>query len=113
MRTTGRLRPGTCFSALGFYPVCPGTGEYALDSPLFDKVTLTLPDEKTFVIRAEGNSSSRPYIRRATLNGRDLTRNYLMHDELLQGGELVLEMDSIPNTRRGTEIEDFPYSYSK
>lgn len=101
------------FSALGFYPVCPGTGEYALGSPLFDKVTLTLPDEKTFVIRAEGNSSSRPYIRRATLNGRELTRNYLMHDELLQGGELVLEMDSIPNTRRGTEIEDFPYSYSK
>ena len=101
------------FSALGFYPVCPGTGEYALGSPLFDKVTLTLPDEKTFVIRAEGNSSSRPYIRRATLNGRELTHNYLMHDELLQGGELVLEMDSIPNTRRGTEIEDFPYSYSK
>ena len=84
-----------------------------MGSPLFDKVTLTLPDEKTFVIRAEGKSSSRPYIRRATLNGRELTRNYLMHDELLQGGELVLEMDSIPNTRRGTEIEDFPYSYSK
>lgn len=100
------------FSALGFYPVCPGTGEYVLGSPLFDKATFSLPGGRTFVVHAKGNSPSRPYIRRATLNGREFTRNYLTHDELLQGGELVLEMDSVPNTLRGTQAEDLPYSYS-
>ena len=101
------------FSALGFYPVCPGTGQYVLGSPLFDKATLMLPNDRTFVIRADGNSPRNCYIRRAMLNGQELTRNYLTHDELLQGGELVLQMDSVPNTTRGTQPADFPYSYSK
>ena len=101
------------FSALGFYPVCPGTGQYVLGSPLFDKATLMLPDDRTFVIRADGNSPRNCYIRRAMLNGQELTRNYLTHDELLQGGELVLQMDSVPNTTRGTQPADFPYSYSQ
>lgn len=101
------------FSALGFYPVCPGSGQYVLGSPLFDKATLTLPDGKLFVIRTEGNGPRCPYIRQAMLNGEELTRNYLTHDELLRGGELVLRMDSVPNTVRGTQADDLPYSYSR
>ena len=101
------------FSALGFYPVCPGSGQYALGSPLFDKATLALPDGKSFVIRTEGNGPRCPYIRQAMLNGEELTRNYLTHEELLQGGELVLQMDSVPNTVRGAQAEDLPYSYSR
>lgn len=101
------------FSALGFYPVCPGSGQYALGSPLFDKVTLSLPDGKSFVIRAEGNGLRNCYIRRAVLDGKELTRNYLTHDELMGGGELVLQMDSVPNTKRGTQAGDLPYSYSR
>lgn len=100
------------FTALGFYPVCPGTSEYVLGSPLFPKVTISLPEGKTFVIDAEGVSDNNCYIRTAELNGVDFTRNYLKHDELLKGGEFRLLMDSVPNMERGINTEDFPYSYS-
>lgn len=101
------------FSAMGFYPVCPGMPEYAIGSPLFKKVTLHLPEGKTFIVSAADNAADRPYIQKAMLNGEELSRNYLTHDELLKGGELALSMDSVPNTQRGTQPADFPYSYSK
>ena len=101
------------FSAMGFYPVCPGMPEYAIGSPLFKKVTLHLPEGKNFVVSAADNAADRPYIRKALLNGQEFTRNYLTHDELKQGGELNLSMDSVPNQQRGTQPADFPYSYSK
>lgn len=87
--------------------------EYAVGSPLFKKVTLHLPEGKTFVVSAADNAADRPYIRKALLNGQEFTRNYLTHDELKQGGELNLSMDSVPNQQRGTQPADFPYSYSK
>lgn len=101
------------FTALGFYPVCPGASEYVLGSPLFPKATLSLPGKKTFTIHAEGVSDANCYIRSAVLNGTESTRNYLKHDELVDGGEFRLVMDSIPNKERGIHQEDFPYSYSK
>lgn len=101
------------FSAMGFYPVCPGMPEYAIGSPLFKKVTLHLPEGKTFIVSAADNAADRPYIQKAMLNGEELSRNYLTHDELLKGGELALSMDSVSNTQRGTQPADFPYSYSK
>ena len=101
------------FSAMGFYPVCPGMPEYAIGSPLFKKVTLHLSEGKTFTVSAANNAADRPYIQKAMLNGEELSRNYLTHDELLKGGELTLPMDSVPNTQRGTQPADFPYSYSK
>lgn len=101
------------FSAMGFYPVCPGMPEYAIGSPLFKKVTLHLPEGKTFIVSAADNAADRPYIQKAMLNGEELSRNYLTHDELLKGGELTLSMDSVSNTQRGTQPADFPYSYSK
>ena len=101
------------FSAMGFYPVCPGMPEYAIGSPLFKKVTLHLSGGKTFTVSAANNAADRPYIQKAMLNGEELSRNYLTHDELLKGGELTLSMDSVPNTQRGTQPADLPYSYSK
>lgn len=101
------------FSAMGFYPVCPGMPEYAIGSPLFKKVTLHLPEGKTFIVSAADNAADRPYVQKAMLNGEEFSRNYLTHDELLKGGELALSMDSVPNTQRGTQPADFPYSYSK
>lgn len=101
------------FSAMGFYPVCPGMPEYAIGSPLFKKVTLHLSEGKTFTVSTANNAADRPYIQKAMLNGEELSRNYLTHDELLKGGELTLSMDSVPNTQRGTQPADFPYSYSK
>ena len=100
------------FSAMGFYPVCPGVPEYAMGSPLFQKLTLHLPDGKNFTVKAEGNSPANRYIGKALLNESEFTRNYLTHRELTSGGELVLWMDSVPDSRRGTQKEDLPYSYS-
>ena len=100
------------FSAMGFYPVCPGVPEYAMGSPLFPKLTLHLPDGKNFTVKAEGNSPANRYIGKALLNESEFTRNYLTHRELTSGGELVLWMDSVPDSRRGTQKKDLPYSYS-
>lgn len=101
------------FTALGFYPVCPGASEYVLGSPLFPKATLQLPGGKTFVVNAEGASDENCYINSATLSGNLFSRSYLKHEEVVGGGEFRLMMDSVPNKARGTKPEDFPYSYSK
>lgn len=101
------------FSALGFYPVCPGASEYVMGSPLFAKAVLSLPGNKQFSVTADGASGDNCYIRSAELNGIGFNRNYLKHQELVDGGELHLVMDSIPNKKRGIMPEDFPYSFSK
>ncbi len=101
------------FSAMGFYPVCPGSGEYVLGSPLFNKITLYLENGKTFTVQADQNSKKNVYIREAFLNGRKYTKNLISHEDIMKGGVLKLEMDSIPNFKRGIQKEDFPYSFSK
>lgn len=101
------------FTALGFYPVCPGASEYVLGSPLFNKATLSLPGGKQFVIHAENASEDNCYIRSATLNGKNFSHNFLKHEELMQGGELKLIMDCVPDKERGVKPEDAPYSYNK
>jgi predicted alpha-1,2-mannosidase len=100
------------FSALGFYPVCPGTDEYVMGAPLFGKATLKLENGRRFVILAPGNNAENIYIRSASLNGVEMMKNYLTHAELLKGGELTVRMDAQPNTGRGVNKEDLPYSFS-
>ena len=100
------------FSAMGFYPVCPGSNQYALGTPYFDKLTLHLPEGHKLVIQTEGNSPTNRYIGSMTLNGRPYTRNYLSHEELMQGGTIVCRMSDRPNTSRGTADDDLPYSLS-
>jgi predicted alpha-1,2-mannosidase len=85
------------FSALGFYPVCPGDVNYIIGTPLFDRATLTLANGHQFSIVANENGPLRPYIRSATLNGQPFDRTYLGHHEILHGGELVFNMTSAPN----------------
>ena len=100
------------FSALGFYPVCPGTTQYVLGSPLFKKATLHLPNGRQMVINAENNGKNNVYIDSMDLNGKPYTRNYLEHSDLRKGGILDIEMGDKPNFRRGTDKEDYPYSFS-
>jgi predicted alpha-1,2-mannosidase len=100
------------FSALGFYPVCPGTDEYVLGAPLFRKATLTFENGKTFVIDALDNGPETPYIQFLSLNGEESTKNYLKHADLHQGGTLNIVMSHLPNRNRGTEAGDLPYSFS-
>lgn len=100
------------FSALGMYTVCPGMDEYILGSPLFDKVAIELENGKELVITSRNNSKENRYIRSMTLNGRNHTRNYLTHEELTAGAKVHFDMDSTPNTSRGTSDLDKPYSFS-
>ncbi|HWH69312.1 MAG TPA: glycoside hydrolase domain-containing protein, partial [Candidatus Sulfotelmatobacter sp.] len=96
------------FSALGFYPVCPGTDVYLIGSPLFDKATLSLPDRRQFTITARDNGPQRPYIRAATLNGQPFNKVFLTHGQLTAGGQLSLDMDSGPNFLWAIGVGDRP-----
>jgi predicted alpha-1,2-mannosidase len=98
------------FSALGFYPVCPGTGQYILGSPLFEEAVMHLPGGKTFTITARGNGKDSPYIAGAKLSGENLTRAYLAHAEILAGGALEMRMSSTPNPAWGAAPRNSPFS---
>ena len=100
------------FSALGFYPVCPGTTQYVMGAPLFKKATLHFENGKSLVINAPANSAENFYIKSMKLNGQDYTKNYLDHNDLMKGAVLDIEMDNQPNKQRGIQPSDFPYSFS-
>ena len=100
------------FSAMGFYPVAPGTGEYALGSPLFKKMTLTLENGKKLEISAPNNNAENVYINKIMRNGIVYEKNYLSHSDLMNGGKLQFEMTKVPDKSRGTLPESFPYSFS-
>lgn len=100
------------FSALGFYPVCPGTDQYIMGAPLFKKVTLQMENGKTLVINAPENSDKNIYIKNMTFNSKPYAKNYLIHEELQNGGEIDIEMSDMPNKSRGVNKEDLPYSFS-
>lgn len=101
------------FSALGFYPVCPGTDEYVIGAPLFKKATLHFENGNNLVIDAQNNSKENLYIEFLRVNGQESTRNYLKHADLLQGGTIEFKMGSHPNLNRGINDDDAPYSFSK
>ena len=100
------------FSALGFYPVCPGSDEYVLGAPLFRKATIRLENGNKIVINAPENSDQNCYIKGLKLNGVHSSKNYLKHSELMGGATLDFEMSATPDKRRGTDKADFPYSFS-
>ncbi|MFV0311771.1 MAG: GH92 family glycosyl hydrolase [Dysgonomonas sp.] len=100
------------FSALGFYPVCPGSDEYILGSPLFKSVTLNLENGKKVVIKADNNSKASRYISSMTVNGKAHSKNYLTHDTLLKGANINYKMATTPNITRGINAADYPYSFS-
>ena len=101
------------FSALGFYPVCPGTDEYIVGAPLFKKATLHFENGNSLVIDAPNNSKKNFYVNSMNVNGTDYTKNYLRHEELFKGGIIKVYMSNQPNMNRGTKEEDMPYSFSK
>jgi predicted alpha-1,2-mannosidase len=100
------------FSAIGFYPVCPGTDQYILGSPLFKKMTLKLENGKELVINAENNSADNKYIDELTINKKSATQNWISHQEIMKGMILNFKMSPTPNKKRGVAEKDFPYSIS-
>ena len=93
----GAMSAFLVFSAMGFYPVNPASGEYDLGSPIFDKVEIDLPNGKTFTVAADGVSRKEKYIQAASINGELLTAPKFTHEQMMAGGELTLTMGKRPN----------------
>lgn len=109
----GQMSSWYVISALGLYSVCPGTDEYVLGSPVFNKATVTLENGKTFTVEAVNNSNNNVYIQSATLNGKPYSRNFIRYADLMAGGVLRLQMSATPNKERGTAEADRPFSVSR
>ena len=101
------------FSALGFYPVCPGSGQYVLGSPIFPKATIHLENGKKVEISSVNNKKENVYVKALKVNGKNYTRNYLEIDAIRKGMKLNFLMDYTPNSTRGISQSDLPYSFSK
>jgi predicted alpha-1,2-mannosidase len=106
----GQMSAWFAFTALGFYPVAPASGEYVIGRPFLDKATLDLPNGRRFIVRAENLSEANRYVGRVTLNGKPLSRTFLRHTDITAGGELVFTMQAAPNKAWGRERAARPYS---
>ena len=100
------------FSALGFYPVCPASDEYAVGSPLFRKAVIRLENGNRIEIEAPDNSPANRYVRRMTVDRKPCTRNFLRYSQLLDGATVRFDMAADPDTSRGTDAADASYSFS-
>lgn len=106
----GQMSAWYLFSALGFYPVAPGSGEYVIGRPFLPRATLRLPNGRTFTIIADGLDQGHGYIGTATLDGKPLMRAFLRHKDILTGGELRFTMQAEPSHVWPGPDAEAPYS---
>jgi predicted alpha-1,2-mannosidase len=100
------------FSAMGFYPVCPGTTQYVLGAPLFKKLTVSLENGKHLVIAAPQNDATKRYVQQLTVNEKEHMQSWVDHLDLMKGGTLNFLMSRQPNKKRGTNKTAYPFSLS-
>lgn len=93
---TGQMSAWYIFSSLGFYPVAPGSDQYAIGSPLVKKATLKFENGKTLVILARNQSEKNVYVSKIELNGKEIPRDFISHSQLINGGELTFFMSKQP-----------------
>lgn len=108
----GAMSAWYVMSALGLYPVCPGSGEFNLTTPLFRKATIRLAGGGTLTIKADSPRRNR-YISRVVMNGRPVETNFITYAEIMRGGELKFELSPEPCRERGSRAEDSPYSQTR
>ena len=108
----GSLSSWYVLSAMGFYPVTPGSTFYAIGSPLFGEVVIKIDNSKTFTIKTLNNSKENKYIQSAKLNGKTFNRTWIDHKEIIEGGILEFEMGSECNKKWGTGKNSAPPSMS-
>ena len=106
----GQMSAWYLFTAMGFYPVCPGTDQYVLGAPYVPYMKLKLDNGKTMEIKADGVSDTNRYVKSVLLNGKPYSKTYITHDDLMAGGTLEFVMSSKPNKKRGVAKADKPYS---
>jgi len=104
----GQMSAWYVFSALGFYPVCPGSPYYVIGSPSFTKATISLDNGRRFTITARDASEDNIYIQSATLNGKPWNKSYLSHDDITAGGTLEFLMGSAPNKQWAADSSSLP-----
>ena len=109
----GQMSAWYVFSALGFYPVCPGSGEFVLGAPFLPEMSLQLDNGATFTVKAPKVSSKNRYVHGVKLNGQKYTKRFLTREDILRGGVLEFEMGSRPIKKNTAKSEDLPYSLSK
>ena len=107
----GQMSAWYVMSAAGFYPVTPGAPLYAIGTPLFPELRFNLENGKSFVVKARGVSARNIYIQSATLNGQPYSHSYLLHKDLMKGGELVFQIGPQPNFVWGSGTADVPTSH--
>ncbi|MBI9071121.1 MAG: GH92 family glycosyl hydrolase [Melioribacteraceae bacterium] len=109
----GQMSAWYIFSLIGFYPVAPGSNQYVLGSPCVKSAAINLENGKTFNISAKNLSLENIYIKEVLLNGANIDRSYIKHDEIINGGELTFIMASEPNKSWAVSKESLPYSMKK
>ena len=112
---SGSLSAWYVFGAMGLYPVCPGSNNYVITSPIFSNIIIDNGNKEgtTFQIKAENSSKENRYIQSAKLNGVSWEKPWILHSDIVKGGVLILEMGSTPNKEWGSELENAPPSISE
>ncbi|WP_338238494.1 GH92 family glycosyl hydrolase [Persicobacter diffluens] len=106
----GQMSAWYIFSAMGFYPVCPGDLQYVFGSPKLKSAELKLENGKTFRMKANNIAKNNIYIKSLSLNGKPYTKTFIRHEDIMNGGELVYEMTDKP-TLFGTQEADLPMKW--
>jgi len=106
----GQMSSWLMFTAMGFYPVAPGSNEYVIGRPFADRIALNLPNGKRFVVQADGLSNDNRYVGQVLLNGRPLQRGFIRHEDIMAGGELRFVMSNTPNKTWATAKAARPFS---
>ena len=109
----GQMSAWYVFSAMGFYPVCPGSGEFVLGAPFLPEMSLRLDNGAVFTVKAPKVSSRNRYVRGVKLNGKKYTKRYITREDMMAGGVLEFEMSDRPVKKRTPREADLPYSLSR
>lgn len=102
----GQMSAWYVFAALGFYPVDPVSGNYLLTTPLYDAYAIALPDNKKWEVSCDRSPLTYPYIQAVSINGRELTRNFITYQEIMDGGKMEIKLSKEPNKLWGASKKD-------
>jgi len=109
----GQMSAWYIFSALGFYPVCPGSNEYVIGSPFLQNAKINLENGRQFNVVVKNYSPANIYVNRVKLNGRDYKKRFITHNDIISGGTIEFEMGSEPNKNWWINAADLPFSVTK
>jgi predicted alpha-1,2-mannosidase len=106
----GQMSAWYVLSALGFYQVNPSSGMYVFGSPVMDEAIIAARNGRQFTITVRNNSKQNIYIQKMTLNGKPYTKSYIMYDDIMKGGSLIIDMGNKPSATWGVQRTDRPFS---